>query len=231
MSRVRTDQNLQARQIAQPQLNQRRERKITVDPSLSSSPNLTLSLGGASSGGGGANVEEEKVEVSELLFIMFNLLVTEHLKLKAERRQREGGEISTGAAAELSPAAIQLLKNHPFEMPTTKVVSVLPDDTPISVISEFLIKSIQHKTHTLRNDQIVKNLYKFEYLKVSSIYTSVRSKSVMITKETECRVCKKFINDKIFATYPNGVIVHYKCCDDPRIDPITRRNFKQKPFF
>lgn len=180
---------------------QRRDRKITTNE-----PSSFRST----------SEETQVADVSELLFTMFKILMFSHI-------EKNPGH--------LSPLALKLLETHSDSMPITQVISILPEDIPISDISQFLTKSIQHKTHVLRDGQIVKNLYKFQYLKVSGLYTTVRSKSVMITKETECGVCRKYINDKVFATFPNGVVVHYKCYnpDDRHTDPVTKRNFKEFP--
>ena len=53
------------------------------------------------------------------------------------------------------------------------------------------------------------------------------SKRVVVEDERACRVCHTRIGNKMFAVYPNGVLVCYKCFSkhDPHICPLTGTSF------
>lgn len=57
------------------------------------------------------------------------------------------------------------------------------------------------------------------------------SRRVVITEDRACRVCHTRIGTKMFAVYPNGVLVCYKCFrkGSEFRDPVSRRNFQQQP--
>jgi Vam6/Vps39-like protein vacuolar protein sorting-associated protein 39 len=76
-----------------------------------------------------------------------------------------------------------------------------------------------------RNNQVVSNLLKTEQLKVHENYIKATSRSIMISEDNKCPVCNWPIGDSAFACYPNGVVVHYRCCSDKFVCPVTKRRF------
>jgi len=54
-----------------------------------------------------------------------------------------------------------------------------------------------------------------------------RSHIVKITESTPCLVCQKRIG-LVFARYPNGVVVHYKCSPDKNVCPVTGTRFNTR---
>jgi hypothetical protein len=50
---------------------------------------------------------------------------------------------------------------------------------------------------------------------------------VVATEERACRLCHTRIGTKMFAVYPNGVLVCFKCYkrQDPSVCPLTGRDF------
>ena len=57
----------------------------------------------------------------------------------------------------------------------------------------------------------------------------LKARRVVVHKERMCAVCHKRINDQVFAFYPNGVVVHFKCAKDKHVDPVSGRDFRQIP--
>ena len=49
-----------------------------------------------------------------------------------------------------------------------------------------------------------------------------------MTEERACSVCHMRISTKMFAVYPNGVLVCFKCYrkGDPSICPVSGRDFR-----
>lgn len=42
-----------------------------------------------------------------------------------------------------------------------------------------------------------------------------------------CPVCNKRLGTSVFACYPNGVVVHYACCKDKNVCPVTKTVFNK----
>jgi hypothetical protein len=51
---------------------------------------------------------------------------------------------------------------------------------------------------------------------------------VAITRDKLCPVCYKPLGDRVFAYFPNGTVVHFKCFRDATIDPVTGLDFKKE---
>jgi len=53
------------------------------------------------------------------------------------------------------------------------------------------------------------------------------SHKVVIGEERACRLCHTRIGTKMFAVYPNGTIVCFRCfrTADAHVDPVSGRNF------
>ena len=46
-----------------------------------------------------------------------------------------------------------------------------------------------------------------------------------ITDESRCDACGRFLQELPLARFPNGTVVHAKCVEDRRVDPVTGRRF------
>lgn len=56
-------------------------------------------------------------------------------------------------------------------------------------------------------------------------------KVVRTNETTMCPVCHKPLGDAVFARYPNGIVVHYKCYakqKDRNVDPVTGARFDRR---
>ncbi|KAL6074326.1 transforming growth factor, beta receptor associated protein 1 [Balamuthia mandrillaris] len=121
--------------------------------------------------------------------------------------------------------ALRLLNRYPMELPPTKVLPLLPPNLPLSQLSEYLRRAFQRTSHLHRDGLILKNLRKLENLNVSYQLVQWRQRSTYLDRETKCPVCKKRIGD-VFAYFPNGVMVHFKCAQDKHVCPITGVDFR-----
>ncbi len=72
---------------------------------------------------------------------------------------------------------------------------------------------LQEDSRIKHNQQIIKNLLKSEHLQVQEQLIHYSSRRVHINQDTMCPVCHKRIGNSVFASYPNGTVVHYSCKD------------------
>merc|ERR1711988_549608 len=129
----------------------------------------------------------------------------------------------------LSPQVFAFLDKHASKLHPAKTLPLLPQDTPLCDMYQYLQKSIRSSSHTYREGQIIRNLSKSDNLQVTCRLIHAKDNCVTIHRDTMCLVCNKRIGDKVFAYFPNGSIVHFKCFEDKHIDPVTNRNFKLAP--
>jgi len=131
---------------------------------------------------------------------------------------------------EVIPASsLGLLNTKAHELNPVKVLPLLPDNLPISLVSDYLRKAMQSNLHTLRTNQVVKNLGKMDVVNMRYKLSRETKKYIIVTKDRTCPVCHKRLGDKWFARFPNGVLCHFKCFSDPTVCPVTKQNFSWKP--
>lgn len=119
-----------------------------------------------------------------------------------------------------SEAALHLLEEHANKLDTTKVLEVLPADTKVSDIAVFLESVMAERAAQKRRCQVLKSLLYAEHLQVQEQQMFYHRMKCTITDEKLCQVCRKRIGNSAFARYPNGVVVHYYCCKDPKVCPL-----------
>jgi hypothetical protein len=125
--------------------------------------------------------------------------------------------------------ALDFLSRAFDEIDPIRIIELLPETIPIQAIAPYLSKVMRSTTHRRRDDQITKNLKKSENLQVKCQHVIASAPAAVVSTERMCPVCKKRIGDKVFAFFPNGVIVHFKCFTLPYVCPVTGHDFYQKP--
>jgi len=136
---------------------------------------------------------------------------------------------STRDVSSIPQNALDFLSRAFDEIDPTRILELLPENIPIQAIAPYLSKVMRATTHKRRDSQITKNLKKSENLKVKCQHIYASSPAALIGPERMCPVCKKRIGDKVFAFFPNGVVVHFKCFQLPYVCPVTGHDFYQKP--
>ena len=63
------------------------------------------------------------------------------------------------------------------------------------------------------------------------VRTQALSHKLVIGEERACRLCHTRIGSKMFAVYPDGTLLCFRCfrTADPHVDPISGRNFLEQP--
>jgi tetratricopeptide (TPR) repeat protein len=172
------------------------------------------SAGGAAAGGsGGAGAAESSslhsAEAPPLLLVLLKVYLNS-----------EGRDIPR------EKEALDLLERHAFVMPPAEVLEIIPQTFPVAKLARYLTRVSQHSIHRSRDLKIVKSLAKVENLNTRLSRISLQSRSVTIAKERTCPKCGHKIGDRVFATFPNGTVVHFKCFSDKNVDPVSRIDFR-----
>jgi len=122
-----------------------------------------------------------------------------------------------------------LLNKYHDKINASEVLDLLPDDTPVQKLANFLESALRSKTRERRELQVVKNLLKLENLRVRDEKIKASSRVIKIYKGRLCPVCKKEIKGSVFTVYPgaNGAVVHYMCAKNKNICPVTGTDFSK----
>ncbi|KAH3859338.1 hypothetical protein DPMN_102057, partial [Dreissena polymorpha] len=115
--------------------------------------------------------------------------------------------------------ALRIMEEHAGCIDTTKALELLPPDTKIESILTFMEKVLELKAATKHSASVLRNMLYSESLHVHEQRMFYEKEKVVITDLKNCTVCKKRIGNSFFARYPNGVIVHYGCCKEPKVPP------------
>ncbi|XP_058451128.1 vam6/Vps39-like protein [Malaya genurostris] len=94
------------------------------------------------------------------------------------------------------------------------VLQILPDETPLARIKNFLEIALNHHLERKRKTQILKGLYYAEHLQTHEQKIHYESQHFLVTELSVCPVCKKkFSYQSAFVRTPDGSIVHFSCQD------------------
>lgn len=116
-------------------------------------------------------------------------------------------------------AALRLMEEHAGCIETEKALELLPPGIKIKDILVYLENVLELKSATKHRTQVLRNMLFSESLQVHEQRMFYEKEKIVITDLKSCVVCKKRIGNSFFARYPNGVIVHYGCCKDPKTLP------------
>eukprot|EP01132_Coremiostelium_polycephalum_P000685 gene685-846_t len=160
---------------------------------------------------------------------LFLCLLKTYLNFKNYQTQQQPQQQQQQSQPIIPNYIIEFLNNYYFEMDPIKVIQILPSNIPIQLLGGYLSKAFTFSISNQRESKIVKNLHKAQNLQVKYQHMKVCSGSVHMTSDKRCPVCSKVIGDRVFAYFPNGVVVHFKCFQISNICPITAQNFKLNP--
>ncbi|XP_033733768.1 LOW QUALITY PROTEIN: vam6/Vps39-like protein [Pecten maximus] len=119
-------------------------------------------------------------------------------------------------------AALRLMKEHASKIDSTKALELLPAATRIEEILNYLESVMEHQATVRRKNQVLKSMFYAENLQVHEQTMFYHKHKVVINDEKMCKVCKKRIGNSAFARYPSGMVVHYFCCKDPKVNPLEK---------
>ncbi|KAL6054782.1 Vam6/Vps39-like protein [Balamuthia mandrillaris] len=131
---------------------------------------------------------------------------------------------------QLAPA-LALLNKYYHSIDAPKALELLPPSCSIKQLAPFFLNVIRDCTKRRRDKLVTQNLLKLEKLQVNDELIHAKSAHVIkVTEERTCPVCHKRLGLSAFARYPNNVVVHYNCCKDRHVCPVTGTRFKKGPF-
>lgn len=107
--------------------------------------------------------------------------------------------------------AFEILERHFDSLDTSKALELFPDDTKLSQMTEFFENVWRNKNQKKREGQVVQNIRRSESMKIKNELLRLRSRAIRITDDTICPACNKKLGEAVFAYYPNGEVVHYRC--------------------
>eukprot|EP01018_Ginkgo_biloba_P015024 Gb_27372 [translate_table: standard] len=130
-------------------------------------------------------------------------------------------------------AAVRLLHCHGESLDPLQVLEALSPDMPLQLASETLSRMLRARVHHHRQGQIVQNLSRAVNLDARLSRFEERSRHVQINDESLCDSCHARLGTKLFAMYPNDLVVCYKCFRryGEHICPITGHDFGKDPIF
>eukprot|EP01122_Echinamoeba_exundans_P015325 TRINITY_DN7219_c0_g1_i1.p1 TRINITY_DN7219_c0_g1~~TRINITY_DN7219_c0_g1_i1.p1 ORF type:complete len:889 (+),score=142.27 TRINITY_DN7219_c0_g1_i1:40-2706(+) len=135
----------------------------------------------------------------------------------------------------LPKQALDLLNRHPRLFNPAEAIALLRPDAPLNLLQPFLEASLRNNLNTARHCSVTKNLEKSFNLSMKAHHYKRTTRSILVTPEVLCPICKKPIGDKVFAYYPDGCVIHYKCYQilppdtAKHVSPLTGRNFLYDP--
>ncbi|EGD80975.1 hypothetical protein PTSG_01557 [Salpingoeca rosetta] len=115
--------------------------------------------------------------------------------------------------------ALTILGKHSDKVNALKALDMLPLDTKISEIEDFLMAILTEREHTRRAVAVQANLAKTEQLQVSERRIAIHSKHFKVTEDSLCFECRKPIRTHAFAIYPCGTLVHLHCMENESTCP------------
>lgn len=146
-----------------------------------------LTHGSPNATGSPHNIGGDHVHGNSLLLVLLKLIMDAH-----------PGE-------PLPQAALALLTKHPHKFNAALVLQQLGPDVPLSMLESFLKIALRHSTDSARMSAVSKNLEKTFNLSMKSQLYKRTSKSILISQDVMCPICKKPIADKVH--HLNGLLL------------------------
>uniref|UniRef100_A0A7S3DM72 CNH domain-containing protein n=1 Tax=Palpitomonas bilix TaxID=652834 RepID=A0A7S3DM72_9EUKA len=125
--------------------------------------------------------------------------------------------------------AMRLLETHCDKIEPQGAIRVVSANIPLQDVVPFLEPALRRSSKRHHLSQVTKHLSQYELMHMRSKLISMKSHAVVVKEATTCPVCGKKIGDKVFATFPNGEIVHFKCYDHskPTRSPVTNVDYSE----
>lgn len=128
-------------------------------------------------------------------------------------------------------AAVHLLQLHGTSLDPLQVLEALSPDMPLQLAYGTIARIIRTRAHLHREGQIVRHLSRAENFEARMSRLEQRARHTRITDQSSCGSCFSRFGTKLFALYPNGSVVCYKCFRNSgsSIDPVTGHDFEKDP--
>jgi hypothetical protein len=144
------------------------------------------------------------------------------------RRALDRGDSATGKSASQIRDAVELLERHHARIDPVRALELLPKTATVKALEPYLRATLRSNASRHRRNQVVGSLLKLENLQVRRALLREQNRAVRIEPSQPCPVCGRRIGDRIFARYPNGVVVHFACSKDRFECPVTGERFDER---
>ncbi|KAK9806735.1 hypothetical protein WJX72_000925 [[Myrmecia] bisecta] len=126
--------------------------------------------------------------------------------------------------------ACHLLAVQGADLDPLRVLDALSEAMPLSLAFPTLARMLRERIHRKRQGHVVRHLERAVNLSCAAERAELMCRRVVASEERACRACHTRISTKMFAVYPNGIVICYKCFrkGEAHIDPVTGRNFQQE---
>ncbi|KAJ8655866.1 hypothetical protein O0I10_008530 [Lichtheimia ornata] len=109
---------------------------------------------------------------------------------------------------------MHLLTTQGYYLDILEVLDLIPDDWPIQMLQDFLIRSLRRSLHDHRNSQIVVSLSRGENVMANSqvidLYKDIGP--IYVDPQSECHKCHQYLGDSIVVReHRHGHLLHLTC--------------------
>eukprot|EP00850_Spirogloea_muscicola_P006744 SM000032S12128 [mRNA] locus=s32:638694:643439:- [translate_table: standard] len=127
--------------------------------------------------------------------------------------------------------AVQLLHCHSASLDPLLILQELHDSLDLRSCVDLLAHVLCERVHRHRQGQIERQLARGLNLCARVAAVKAEARSVLVNDERGCWVCHARIGTKLFAAYPNDVLVCYPCLRQtgPHVCPISGQDFRSEP--
>lgn len=127
--------------------------------------------------------------------------------------------------------ACHLLAAQGADLDPLQVLGALSEEMPLSAGVDILSHLLCERLHRRRQGSIVRSLHKACTLSASVDRAELFSRRAVTSEERACAMCHTRIGSKIFAVYPDGTLVCYRCYkkSEPNVCLVTGRDFQGSP--
>eukprot|EP00250_Pteridium_aquilinum_P021146 c25040_g1_i1 orf=503-3787(-) len=126
-------------------------------------------------------------------------------------------------------AAVHLLQLHGTSLDPLQVLEALSANMPLQLAYSTIARMFRSRAHIHRQGQIVRHLTRAENFEARLSRLEQRNRHTLVTDQSLCGSCHSRFGTKLFALYPNGSVVCYKCFRNfgSTVDPVTGHDFEK----
>ena len=127
-------------------------------------------------------------------------------------------------------AAMEVLNTYSGRIDIPSALELLPVTTSLADLLPFFESVLKENSQKYRSSLILRNVLKSEHLAVRERLIHERSRHVLLEDKQTCPVChKRILASHSTATYPNNIVVHYRCASKEKdVCPVTGVRFLPK---
>jgi hypothetical protein len=179
-----------------------------------------------------AEMIKEKPDLFAQLFIILSKEYNSNLNLIKNSRTEAEKKILDSITLSYQKEMLNILRKYGDQgsLDPFVVLNELPVDWIISDQSlyDYLTKIMKTHIHMSNKYKVAKSLSEVALIHKEKEILDIKDKSVTISNETVCDLCRKKIGNSIFCVYPNMKVYHQKCTQNLTICPTTRADFSKK---